>query len=110
MNPFEKYYPPPTITLYSLLQVAILGGLIMTTSNTYKFYLNGEWRESSSGQTIDIPSPYLHEVISQVQAIANKIETGSVQINGRTERGPDHFPFIGVKRFRYGRTRYSQEP
>lgn len=27
----------------------------------------------------------------------NKIETGSVQINGRTERGPDHFPFIGVK-------------
>lgn len=41
----------------------------MTTSNTYKFYLNGEWRESSSGQTIDIPSPYLHEVIGQVQAI-----------------------------------------
>ena len=29
--------------------------------------------------------------------IANKLETGSVQINGRTERGPDHFPFIGVK-------------
>ncbi|MNG38555.1 NADP-dependent glyceraldehyde-3-phosphate dehydrogenase [compost metagenome] len=25
------------------------------------------------------------------------METGSVQINGRTERGPDHFPFIGVK-------------
>ncbi|PFD29081.1 NADP-dependent glyceraldehyde-3-phosphate dehydrogenase, partial [Bacillus cereus] len=41
----------------------------MTTSNTYKFYLNGEWRESSSGQTIEIPSPYLHEVIGQVQAI-----------------------------------------
>lgn len=41
----------------------------MTTSNTYKFYLNGEWRESSSGQTIDIPSPYLHEVIGKVQAI-----------------------------------------
>ena len=60
---------PPTITLYSLLQVAILGGLIMTTSNTYKFYLNGEWRESSSGETIEIPSPYLHEVIGQVQAI-----------------------------------------
>lgn len=41
----------------------------MTTSNTYKFYLNGEWRESSSGETIEIPSPYLHEVIGQVQAI-----------------------------------------
>src|SRR5690242_11999221 len=35
--------------------------------------------------------------INKAFAIANKIETGSVQINGRTERGPDHFPFIGVK-------------
>lgn len=29
--------------------------------------------------------------------IADKLEVGTVQINGRTERGPDHFPFIGVK-------------
>ena len=29
--------------------------------------------------------------------IAPKVEAGSVQINGRTERGPDHLPFIGVK-------------
>lgn len=35
--------------------------------------------------------------INKAFAIANKIEVGSVQINGRTERGPDHFPFIGVK-------------
>lgn len=35
--------------------------------------------------------------INKAFAIANKVETGSVQINGRTERGPDHFPFIGVK-------------
>jgi glyceraldehyde-3-phosphate dehydrogenase (NADP+) len=35
--------------------------------------------------------------INKAFAIANKLETGSVQINGRTERGPDHFPFIGVK-------------
>ncbi len=41
----------------------------------------------------------ISRVSSDEQAIeiANKIETGSVQINGRTERGPDHFPFIGVK-------------
>lgn len=38
----------------------------MTTRDTYKFYLNGEWRESSSGETIEIPSPYLHEGIGQV--------------------------------------------
>lgn len=35
--------------------------------------------------------------INKAFAIANKIDVGSVQINGRTERGPDHFPFIGVK-------------
>ncbi len=35
--------------------------------------------------------------INRAFTIANQIEAGSVQINGRTERGPDHFPFIGVK-------------
>jgi glyceraldehyde-3-phosphate dehydrogenase (NADP+) len=30
-------------------------------------------------------------------AMASKLEVGTVQFNGRTERGPDHFPFLGVK-------------
>ncbi len=29
--------------------------------------------------------------------IADKLKVGSVQINAKTERGPDHFPFLGVK-------------
>ena len=29
--------------------------------------------------------------------VADKLEVGSVQINNKTERGPDHFPFLGVK-------------
>jgi len=29
--------------------------------------------------------------------IASELEAGSIQINGRTERGPDHFPFVGIK-------------
>lgn len=29
--------------------------------------------------------------------IAKKLEVGSVQLNAKTERGPDHFPFLGVK-------------
>jgi len=37
------------------------------------------------------------ENIDAAFAVADALETGSVQINGRTERGPDHFPFIGVK-------------
>lgn len=44
----------------------------MTTQSntlTYKFYLNGEWKESKSGQTIDIQSPYLHKTVGKIQAI-----------------------------------------
>ncbi|QAA35211.1 NADP-dependent glyceraldehyde-3-phosphate dehydrogenase [Clostridium manihotivorum] len=29
--------------------------------------------------------------------IASKLEVGTVQVNNKTERGPDHFPFLGVK-------------
>jgi glyceraldehyde-3-phosphate dehydrogenase (NADP+) len=29
--------------------------------------------------------------------VANKLEVGTVHINNKTERGPDHFPFLGVK-------------
>ncbi|MDY3828522.1 MAG: aldehyde dehydrogenase family protein [Clostridium sp.] len=29
--------------------------------------------------------------------IASKLEVGTVQINNKTERGPDNFPFLGVK-------------
>ncbi len=29
--------------------------------------------------------------------IASRLEVGTVQINNKTERGPDHFPFLGVK-------------
>jgi glyceraldehyde-3-phosphate dehydrogenase (NADP+) len=29
--------------------------------------------------------------------IANRLEVGTVQINNKTERGPDHFPFSGTK-------------
>lgn len=36
--------------------------------------------------------------IDKALTIARKLETGSVQINGRTERGPDHLPFIGIKK------------
>ena len=29
--------------------------------------------------------------------MARRLEVGTVQINNKTERGPDHFPFLGVK-------------
>lgn len=35
--------------------------------------------------------------INKAFSIADKIETGTVQINGMDARSPDHFPFLGVK-------------
>jgi glyceraldehyde-3-phosphate dehydrogenase (NADP+) len=29
--------------------------------------------------------------------IAARLDVGTVQVNGRTARGPDHFPFLGTK-------------
>lgn len=46
--------------------------LTSTKATTYKFYIKGEWRESKSSQTIDIYSPYSHEVVGKVQAITRE--------------------------------------
>ncbi|MEW9670905.1 NADP-dependent glyceraldehyde-3-phosphate dehydrogenase [Ammoniphilus sp. 3BR4] len=35
--------------------------------------------------------------IDKAFQLASQLDVGSVQLNGRTERGPDHFPFLGVK-------------
>ncbi|WP_379970134.1 NADP-dependent glyceraldehyde-3-phosphate dehydrogenase [Ectobacillus sp. sgz5001026] len=45
----------------------------------YKFYINGQWRESESSQTIDIRSPYLHKIIGQVQAITKQEVDEAIQ-------------------------------
>ncbi|MDR0446524.1 MAG: aldehyde dehydrogenase family protein, partial [Oscillospiraceae bacterium] len=35
--------------------------------------------------------------INRAFHLANMLEVGTVHINNKTERGPDHFPFLGVK-------------
>lgn len=35
--------------------------------------------------------------INSALSIAKRLETGTVNINDQTQRGPDHFPFIGIK-------------
>lgn len=35
--------------------------------------------------------------IDAAMQLALRLEVGTVQINGRTARGPDHFPFVGTK-------------
>lgn len=43
--------------------------------------------------------------------VAERLEVGTVQINNKTERGPDHFPFLGIKKSGIGTQgiRYSIE-
>lgn len=43
--------------------------------------------------------------------VANRLEVGTVQVNNKTERGPDNFPFLGVKESGFGAQgiRYSIE-
>ena len=36
--------------------------------------------------------------IEDIFAIAPRLQVGTVNINGRSERGPDHFPFAGIKK------------
>lgn len=49
--------------------------------------------------------------IDKALNIAQQLEVGTVQINNKTERGPDHFPFLGVKSSGIGAqgVRYSME-
>lgn len=35
--------------------------------------------------------------INEAFYVADRLEVGTVQVNNKTERGPDHFPFLGVK-------------
>lgn len=44
-----------------------------------------------------LQSSVFTENINEAFYIADKLEVGTVQVNNKTERGPDHFPFLGVK-------------
>ena len=45
-----------------------------------------------------LQSSIFTENINDAFDIAAKLEVGTVQVNNKTERGPDHFPFLGVKK------------
>ena len=44
-----------------------------------------------------LQSAVFTENINDAFYIADKLDVGTVQVNNKTERGPDHFPFLGVK-------------
>lgn len=44
-----------------------------------------------------LQSSVFTENINNAFHVARRLEVGMVQVNNKTERGPDHFPFMGVK-------------
>ena len=58
-----------------------------------------------------LQSSVFTENITDAFHVASKLEVGTVHINNKTERGPDHFPFLGVKKSGIGTQgiRYSIE-
>ncbi len=53
--------------------------------------------ELSNQSEFGLQASVFSQDIDEAFSIAAQLDVGSVQINGKTERGPDHFPFIGVK-------------
>lgn len=53
--------------------------------------------EIANASEYGLQSSVFTQDIESAFRIAEQLDVGSVQINGRTERGPDHFPFSGVK-------------
>ncbi|MFU0827568.1 MAG: Aldehyde dehydrogenase family protein [Lachnoclostridium sp.] len=58
-----------------------------------------------------LQSSVFTENLSDAFHVASRLEVGTVQVNNKTERGPDHFPFLGVKKSGIGTQgiRYSIE-
>lgn len=61
---------------------------VKTVDEAIEIANKSEYGLQSSVFTNDINSAFY---------VANRLEVGTVQINNKTERGPDHFPFLGVK-------------
>jgi glyceraldehyde-3-phosphate dehydrogenase (NADP+) len=53
--------------------------------------------EIANNSVYGLQSAIFTQNINDAFYIADRLEVGTVQINNKTERGPDHFPFLGVK-------------
>ncbi|MDF2472371.1 MAG: glyceraldehyde-3-phosphate dehydrogenase [Anaerocolumna sp.] len=67
--------------------------------------------EIANASEYGLQSAVFTENIRDAFYVANRLEVGTVHINNKTERGPDHFPFLGVKKSGIGTQgiRYSIE-
>ena len=62
-----------------------------------RVYSAAEAIEISNKSEYGLQGMIFTENIDLAFNIAQELEVGTVQINGKSERGPDHFPFLGTK-------------
>ncbi|MGL5086709.1 MAG: NADP-dependent glyceraldehyde-3-phosphate dehydrogenase, partial [Clostridium sp.] len=53
--------------------------------------------EIANASEYGLQSSVFTQNINDAFYVAERLEVGTVQVNNKTERGPDHFPFLGVK-------------
>lgn len=53
--------------------------------------------EIANNSEYGLQSSVFTQDINEAFYVAERLEVGTVQVNNKTERGPDHFPFLGVK-------------
>ena len=53
--------------------------------------------EIANSSEYGLQSAVFTQNINNAFYVADQLEVGTVQVNNKTERGPDHFPFLGVK-------------
>ena len=53
--------------------------------------------EISNNSEYGLQSAVFTNNIDKAFSVAQSLEVGTVHINNKTQRGPDHFPFLGVK-------------
>lgn len=53
--------------------------------------------EIANASEYGLQSAVFTQDINTAFYVSDKLEVGTVQVNNKTERGPDHFPFMGIK-------------
>ena len=54
--------------------------------------------ETANQSEFGLQSSVFTQDVNKAFKIAQELDVGSVQINGKDARGPDHFPFLGTKK------------
>ena len=60
-----------------------------------------DWQEAvkvANQSEFGLQSSVFTQDVNRAFEIAQRLDVGSVQINGKDARGPDHFPFLGAKK------------